>query len=310
MVTQRAMNTREWIMLFGLASLWSTSFFFFKVLLVHLPVLTIVFGRVSLAAIVLWAVVYLSGQRMPTQVKVWGAFILMGALANVIPFSLIILSEKWIGSGLAAILNATTPLFAVVLMHFATRNERLSAAKAVGLILGFLGVVVLVAPTSLAAFKLGGLATIVASAVYAIAGLYGKRFSGVPPLVTAAGMLTGSALLLVPFMLFIDKPWQLQGLTLGNTWFALGALAFFCTALAYILYFRILATAGVTNLTLVTFIVPVGAVAVGAAFLHEAVSLRTILGAAIIFAGLAAIDGRLFARFRKNEMPTADARAA
>lgn len=294
------MNTREWLMLFGLAALWSTSFYLFKVLLGGLPVLTIVFGRVALAAAVLWAVVYLSGNRMPKSLAAWGEFLVSGLLSNVLPFCLIVFAETRISSGLAAILNATTPLFGVLFAHFWTHDERFTAAKIAGLGIGFAGVAVLVAPSSIGALNIGALSSIAASVIYGIAGVYGKRFKNSPPLVTAAGTVTASSIILLPAAALIDKPWHLAAWSLASTWFALGALAVFATALAYILFFRILATAGATNLLLVTFIVPVGAVAVGAVLLHETLSLRVIAGAAIVFVGLGAIDGRLFKLFARR----------
>ena len=220
----------------------------------------------------------------------------MGVLNNVVPFSLIVFGQTRIDSGLAAILNATTPLFAVVAAHCATPGERLTPARLAGVALGLLGVVAMVGPAAL--HGLGGalaaqLACLAAALSYAVAGLYGRRFQalGVAPTATAAGMLTASAVLIAPLALLVDRPWTLPWPGPAAVAALLG-LAALSTALAYLLYFRLLASAGATNLLLVTFLIPASAVALGVLVLGETIAARQILGMALIGAGLAAIDGR------------------
>jgi len=292
------MGRREWLLLLLLAGVWSSSFLFFAVALAELPPLTVVLGRVGLAAPLLLAVLVATGHRLPTDWRSWRQFLAMGALNNAIPFSLIAWGQLHIGSGLAAIFNATTPLFTVALAHFLTPDDRLTANRLAGLLCGLAGVVLLVGPRAVAGLGLAGwseLAVLAAACSYAAASLYGRRFRGTPPLVAATGMLCGATLLETPLVLLIDRPWQLPAPGIG-TIAALFAVALLCTALAYLLYFRILATAGATNLMLVTLLIPVGALLLGAIFRGERATGLTLAGLALILAGLAAIDGRLFKR--------------
>ena len=252
------------------------------------------------------------GLSLPADSRVWAAFVGMGILNNVVPFSLIVFGQTRIGSGLAAILNATTPLFAVVVAHLAAPGERLTPARLAGVALGLLGVVAMVGPAAL--HGLGGalaaqVACLAAALSYAVAGLYGRRFQalGVAPPATAAGMLTASAALIAPLALLVDRPWTLPWPGPAAVAALLG-LAALSTALAYLLYFRLLASAGATNLLLVTFLIPVSAVALGVLVLGEAIAARQVLGMALIGAGLAAIDGRAGRLLVPSPTPDAGAR--
>jgi drug/metabolite transporter (DMT)-like permease len=294
------MGGREWVLLLALAFLWSGSFLFFAVALADMAPLTVVLGRVGLAAPALLLILAATGQRLPSDWRQWRLFLVMGALNNAIPFSLIAWGQLHIDSGLAAIFNATTPLFTVTLAHFLTGDERLTANRLVGLGCGLAGVVLLVGPQAFAGLGVAGwseLAVLAAGCSYAGASLFGRRFRGTPPLVAAAGMLCGATVLQLPLVLAIDRPWQLPAPGLGAL-AAVLAVALLCTALAYVLYFHILATAGATNLMLVTLIAPVGALALGAIFRGERATGLTLAGLALILGGLAAIDGRLFRRWR------------
>lgn len=220
---------------------------------------------------------------------------------NLIPFSLIVWGQTQIASGLASILNATTPLFGVVVAHFFTSDERLTGGRLAGVIIGFSGVAYMIGPAALAeigANVLGQLAILGAALFYAISGVYARRFSrvGISPLITAAAQITASTFMLIPICLVIDHPWTLPAPAI-ETWAAVIGLALLSTALAYILFFRILATAGATNILLVTFLIPVSAILLGATLLGERLDPRHFLGMALIFAGLSAIDGRLWRRF-------------
>ena len=294
------MTPVEWALLIVLSILWGGSFFFVEVALDGLPPFTLVLGRVALAALALHAIVLASGQRMPGAPGIWLAFLVMGALNNLLPFSLIVWGQTQITSGLAAILNATTPLWTVVLAHLLTRDERLTAGRLAGVLLGLLGVVVLIGPPALAglgAHLLAQFAVLAAAASYACAGIYGRRFRGRSPLVTAAGQLTGTTVMMLPLALLADRPWALP--TPGLTALAaLAGLALLSTAVAYVLYFHILASAGATNVLLVTFLVPVSALLLGTAILGEPFHAQQALGMGLIGLGLAAIDGRPLARLR------------
>ena len=284
-------------MLLALSVLWGGSFFFVGVIVNELPPFTIVTIRVGLAAIALWLVAFAMGYRIPVRGDIWRAFFCMGLLNNVIPFSLIVWGQTHIASGLASILNATTPLFTVLIAHVLTTDERLTPVRLFGVVAGLAGTVVLIGPGALSGIGthvFAQIAVLVAALSYAFAGIYGRRFREleVPPLLTATGQVTTSTLMLLPVVLLLDEPWRLPmpGLT---TWAALAGLAVLSTALAYILYFRILATAGATNLLLVTFLIPVTAILLGVLALGESLSAGHIFGMALIASGLAAIDGRL-----------------
>lgn len=298
---QRTMGLSEWLLLVTLSVLWGGSFFFVEIALKDLPPLTIVLGRVSSAAIALTAFVFLSGKRMPVTPHVWSKFLVMGALNNLIPFSLIVWGQTHIDSSLAAILNATTPVFAVIMAHFLTQDERLTPNRFTGVLLGLGGVVVLIGPEALQGLSLnslGQVAILGAACSYACAGIYGRRFKTLPPVIAAAGMLTGTTIMMLPPVLLLEQPWNLSPSAL--TWGAVLGLSLFSTAIAYLMYFRILAVAGVTNLLLVTFLIPVSALALGVFVLGEQLQWTEFVGMILIFAGLAAIDGRLISRIQQS----------
>ena len=292
--TNRPMGAIEWLLLIALSVLWGGTFLFAEIALEEVRPFTLVLGRVGIAALILVVVVYATGHRMPRSWTAWLPFLIMGALNNLIPFSLIFWGQIEITGSLASILNATTPLFTVLLAHFLTRDERMTPGRLAGLALGIAGVVAMVGPAALHGLGLHLLAQIAvlgAALSYAFAGIYGRRFRGQPPLVTAAGQVSATTLMMLPLALALDQPWAgtLPGV---SAWAAILGLALLSTALAYILYFRILATAGATNLLLVTFLIPVSAILLGVAMLGERLYLEQVLGMLLIGLGLAAIDGR------------------
>ena len=296
-VLRPVMGRVEWAMLLMLALLWGGSFFFNGVAVRELPSFTLVWLRVAVAAATLLLVLRVIGQGMPRQPRVWAAFFGMGLLNNVLPFVLIVWGQHRIASGLASILNATTPLFTVLVAHAVTSDERLTLLKAAGVGVGFVGAAVMIGADALGGLGTGALAQLACLAgalSYAIAGIFGRRFRrmGVTPLATAAGQVSASTLMLLPAMLLVDRPWELA-MPHAATWAAVLAVGLLSTALAYVLYFRILAAAGATNLLLVTFLIPVSAILLGVLVLHETLLLRHIMGMALLGAGLAFLDGRL-----------------
>ena len=303
------MGLREWSLLLLLSVLWGASFFLFKVLVAELPTLTIVLARVLLAAILLHLVMLARRQAMPMDAKRWREFFIMGFLNNALPFVLLVWAETKISGGLASILNATTPVFSVLAAHFYTANEKLNWYKGIGVCFGLLGVLILIGPSILVGAGgdqvLPELAVLFTALVYAIAGMYGRRFRDLPPLAVATGQLTASSLMLIPLTLLVDHPWNLPSPS-AHTWQALLCLAVFSTALAYIIYFRILASAGATNVMLVTLLVPISAIMLGVVFLNETFTTQAFAGMCLIAVGLAAIDGRLPAAVRRkfNRRPT------
>ena len=295
------MGPREWVLLVTLSVLWGGSFFFAEVALVDLAPLTVVVGRVAIAALALTIGIYVTGGRLPGGRGLWGAFLVMGALNNAIPFSLIVWGQVHIDSGLAAILNATTPLFTVLLAHVLTADERLTPARLAGVLIGLAGVAVLIGPDALqglGAQALAQLAVVAAAVSYACAGIFGRRFKTVTSAQASAGMLIGATVWMLPLALLVDQPWTLAPGPVSLA--AVAAMALLCTALAYLFYFKILAAAGATNLLLVTFLIPVSALLLGVFILGEDPAWTAYAGMALIFAGLAAIDGRLWGRLRRR----------
>jgi drug/metabolite transporter (DMT)-like permease len=288
------MSARNWGLLLLLALLWGSSFFFYKILVAVLPPVTVVLGRVGIAAIAMNLWLLAQGAGMPRQARLWARFLLLGLLNTVIPFILIAWGETRISSGMASILNATTPIFMVAVAHFGTHDEKLSWGKIAGIVLGIVGVVVLVGRDAFAdgGTIWGALAVIGASCAYGFGGVYSRRFRDLPPIQAATGQITGGAILLLPLSLLADHPWTLP-MPGGTVWASLLAIALVNTALAYFVYFKMVATVGVTYISLVTFLIPIIALLLGAGFLDESVTAQALAGMAIIALGLAAIDGRL-----------------
>ncbi len=298
------MGPVEWALLLLLSLLWGGSYFFAKVAVGELPPLTVVLMRVAIASAALVVVLHALGHRLPSSRTKWRDLAIMGLLNNVLPFSLFIWGLTEVASGLAAILNATTPLFTVLVANVFTDDEKMNAGKLAGVVLGLAGVAALIGFEALQGLGLAVLAQIAclaAAVLYAVSGVWARRFRGDPPIVTAGAQLLTSTVMMLPIVLLADRPWELAMPSAA----ALGAvvgLALVSTALAYVIFFRILATAGATNLLLVTFLIPVTALLLGAVFLDERVGANAFLGMAMIGLGLAAIDGRparlIASRFR------------
>lgn len=293
------MNVGDWGLLLFLSLLWGGSFFFNQVAVAELPVLTVVAGRVALAAAALWTVVAVLGMPVPRSRAVLVAFLGMGLLNNAVPFSLIVWGQTQIGSGVAAILNAATPLFAVLVAGRLTADEPLTVPRLAGAAVGFAGVAVMIGASPGGGALAAKLACVAASLSYAFGGVWGRRFRvlGVPPLVTAAGQVTASSIMLVPLALLLDRPWTLPVPSAAAA-ASLAGVALLSTALAYVVYFGLLARAGATNLLLVTLLIPVTALLLGVGLLGEVLLPRHVAGMALIAAGLAVIDGRPLARLR------------
>lgn len=287
------MSATNWMTLTILSILWGGSFLFVELALEGLAVLSIVWLRVAGAAVLLALWLAVSGGGLPKGRRVWAALVVMGALNNVVPFTLLVLAQGEITGGLASILNATTPLWTVIVAHVFTTDERLTKAKALGLALGFAGVLVIAGGG--AGGGLWAIAACLGAALsYGFAGVWGRRFKpiGLAPLQVAFGMLVSAALMLLPVWLAVDRPWSLP-VPPTRPLLAVAGLALMSTALAYILYFRLLARAGAVMLSLVTFLIPASAIGLGVLVLGEPVLPRHLAGLGLILAGLVAMDGRL-----------------
>jgi drug/metabolite transporter (DMT)-like permease len=302
MINQR-MGARDWAMLLLLSILWGGSFFFISVAVSELPPFTLVTMRVGLAAVTLWLVLLVSGYPIPKSPEVWRAFMMMGLLGNALPFSLIAWGQTHIGAGLASIINATTPIFTILIAGAFLSDEHITPRKMLGVTAGLAGVIVLIGPSALLELgtnTMAQLAVIGAAVSYSCATVFGQRFKamGISPLDTAVGQVTASTIILLPVVWFIDKPLQLANPSL-QVWLSILALAIFSTAFAYILFFRILSSSGATNVVLVTFLAPVTASLLGWLMLDEQLQAKHFIGMACIGLGLAIIDGRLWAKLRR-----------
>ncbi len=291
----QSMGRKEWALLLILSLFWGASFLFYRVLAPELPPFTVVFGRVALAALVLNIVLVARGGRLPSRAVEWRSYFVMAALNNVIPFALFAYGEKHISSGLASILNAMTPIFTVLVAHWATHNEKLSWNKAVGVAFGFAGVIILIGPGALHGIGgqhvLGELACLCATICYGFGGVYAKRFAGQSLIKVVTAQVTASSLLTLPLATIIEQPWTLPMPSLA-AWGSLAGIAMLSTVVAYLMYFHLLAKAGATNISLVTFLIPASAILLGVVILGETVSTSAFGGMLVIGLGLAAIDGR------------------
>ncbi|MCP3874142.1 MAG: DMT family transporter [Desulfobacteraceae bacterium] len=289
------MGIKEWGLIAILSIIWGASFFFVELSLKTMTPLTIVLCRVGCAAFLLLCFVRFTGRKMPKNIGIWGAFLVIGALNNVLPFSLITWGQKHIDSSLASILNATTPVFSVVLAHFLTKEETLTQKRLAGVIFGWVGVAVLIGVDSINGVGMeiaGQIAVLGAALLYAFSAIFGRRFKDIDPVVVAAGMLTGSTIIMCPIAFVFEQPFILEPTWI--TWTALFSLASISTALAYVIYFYVLSKAGATNILLVTFLVPVSAIFLGMMVLGETPGWNAFAGMILIFVGLSFIDGRLF----------------
>ncbi|MEZ5857136.1 MAG: DMT family transporter [Hyphomicrobiaceae bacterium] len=294
------MGATEWMLLVMLSVLWGGSFFFSKVALQELPTLTVVLLRVGIAACALALYLKATGLAFPTSTSVWLAFAGMGVLNNLIPFSLLVWGQTSIASGLASILNAMTPVFSLVIAHFLTTDEKMTPNKLAGIGFGIAGVAVLIGHDAISGMSrslLGMVACLGAALSYGFAGVFGRRFRtmGIAPTVGAFGQVTATTCLMLPLVLAVDAPWTLPAPS-ATTSAALLGLGLLSTAVAYVLFFRILAIGGATNASLVTLLIPVSAILLGSLVLGERLAPRQFLGMALIAIGLLAIDGRLLKR--------------
>lgn len=291
------MSLSQWLYLVLLSLLWGGSFFFVGVAVHDVPAFTLVFFRVALAALFLWPIVMIFRLSPPGTLAAWWPFAVMAVLNNIIPFTLITIGQRDIASGLASVINATTPLWTVLIAHGLTTDEKLTSNRLVGVMLGVIGVACLMGPQAIAgetSSVVGMLLVIGATISYGFAGLWGRRLRETPPMMSAACQLTVSSLLLLPVALLLDRMWLLPMPASHVVWSIVG-LAVLSTAIAYIVFFHILKVSGPTNAMLVTLLIPISAILLGTIVLQETLLPQHFLGAAIIGSALIIFDGRLMA---------------
>ena len=297
------LTTRVWFDLCLLALLWGGSFLAIRTALDEIAFLSSVAHRVTWAALLLWVIVFVKGTAIPKDWRIWAALLVMGLLNNVIPFSLMAWGQLHIEVGLTAILNAATAIWGVLIAALVFADERLTAQRGLGVFVGFLGVAVAIGLSNFAELdlrSLAQLAVIAGTISYGLAGSWARvTLSELPPLMSAAGMLTGSALVMLPLAWTVDGPLPMDMEI--RTWGAVIYYAVFSTACAYLLYYRILAAAGSGNLLLVTLIIPPVAIVLGAWARAETLLPQAYFGFALLGLGLLILDGRLFKRlFRRR----------
>ena len=296
----RAPTLAVWGMLVLLGVIWGAAFFLARVAVAEIAPLTLVLLRVALAGATLHLVLAIGGRSLWPYRGRWRDFLGMGLLNNAVPFSLLFVGQTALGAGFAAILNATMPIWTVLIAHLATSDERMQPASVAGIALGFAGVAVMLGPAALAVSDrpVWAMVCVVGGAMsYGFAGIFGKRFAGVPPTVTATGQLTASAAIMLPVAVLVHGVPDLAGVS-GGVWGAVAVLAVVSTAFAYILFFRILAAAGAVNVSLVTLLVPPSAILLGWLFLGERLDPFAWTGLGLIASGLIVLDGRLARRLR------------
>ena len=304
MTEQTAISPRAWTELALLALIWGGSFLAIGVAVREVPVFWVVAIRVGGADLALWVYLLARGLRLPLSPRFWGAALVMGLFNNVLPFTLIAWGELHIASGLAAIVNAATAIFGVLIAALVFADEKLTPRKSVGVTLGFLGVatsiglanLVRLDPTSLAQWAL-----VAASLCYGVSGSWARAFlKGVPPQVAATAMLTCSTAVMVPVALLWEGVPDLA--VSAGALAGLAYLALFASAAAYLLFYRVLASAGAGNVSLVTLLVAPVAILLGAVVLGEDLHLRAYAGFALLALGLVLLDGRLWRRLTRRRM--------
>ncbi len=299
--TELRMDERDWSRLVLLSVLWGGTFFFTGVALKELPPLTLVFLRLSIAALILLPPLWVNGVRFPAGIAGWRPFAVMALINNVIPFSLLVMAQTYIPSGMASVLNATTPVF-TVLVAAAFGEERLIFRRVAGVLLGLCGVIILKGyDFDISSNQSIGIALCLGATIsFGFSALWATRkLAGTPPIGTATFQLISASLMMAVLASIFDRPWQLQmpGLV---TWLAILGIASLSTALAFILFFQIVTRSGASNVMLVTLLVPVSAILLGYFFLGERIEAREIVGALVIASALLVMDGRVFRLFRRS----------
>lgn len=292
------MTAVDWGLLGFLSILWGGTFFFTSIAVGELPPLTVVFLRVGIAALALFIYLRMRGISLPRNKQVWKAFLTMGFLNNVIPFSLFFWAQTTIPGGLASIANAATPVFSIAIAHVMLADEKFTVNKFVGVVLALIGVGFLFGDevsSGASVATLGLVACLAAALCQGFSVVYGRRFNalGLSSSVSALGQLVGTTIIMLPVIILVDHPWTLSVPSTAAVGSILG-MALFSTALAYMIFFRLLATAGAVNASLVTLLIPVSAILLGTGFLGEVLATTHFMGLALISCGLLVIDGRVF----------------
>lgn len=298
----------EWTMLILISMCWGSSFFFNRIAVVEVPVLTIVLGRVGIGAILIYIVARARDMALPRDGETWGELAILSILQYSAPLILIVWSQRHISSGLASILNATMPIWASIAAHLMTQDERLTVPRIIGVLFGVFGVAVMIGPQALAGPHhdlFAELASVAAAACFGVAAVYSRRFhkKKTPTPIVATGSMIIGTLTLLPLVLLIDQPWNLPQNPSLQAWGAVIALGVLAGALAFILFLSLIARAGAMNAALVTILNPVTAILLGVLLLGEVLEPQHYLGIVLIALGFAILDGRLIRWARARLQP-------
>jgi drug/metabolite transporter (DMT)-like permease len=295
------MTSTEWALLLVLSILWGSGYLFGQIALSELSPFTIVFSRVFLATIALMAIGRATGRTFTITRKIGVIYLALGALSILVPSGLMLWSQTRIGIGLTSVLAATSPLFTVVIAHFLTIDEKMTALRLVGILLALTGVAVAMQPAAneFGENVLAELAVLAAAICQAYAGVWARHYKAIPPLELATGQLAGASLLSLPLVLMFERPWMLPSLGI-ETVLSILAVALLSTALGYLIFFRLLVQAGATNVALIAFLVPVTALFLAGCVVGEELSWRVFMGAVLILGGLMTLDGRIGIAIRKG----------
>ena len=294
------MAVADWIRIALLSLVWGGSFFFVEVMLEAMPPMTSVLGRLLVGLMGFVCLLKILGHPLQPIIEQWRPFAFIGLINNAIPFSLISFGQTEVTASLASIINASTPIVTALVAHHFTLDERLSVSKVIGICVGFSGVLVLFGPAAFAgsASLLGMTAGLTATICYALGSVYSKRLKSNPPMLNATGQVFYGTLWIFPAVMLLDQPWKLPTPGL-EPWLAMLGIGLLSTTLAFFLFFRVLQTAGASNVVLVTFLVPISASGLGIAFLGEELAVQHVIAYLLIASGLAVIDGQIVAKLSR-----------
>lgn len=294
------MSTRDWLWVVLLGTIWGTSFLFNDLLVAQMGPLWVSAGRVGVGALGSWVFFFAAGKRLPREPRTYLLFLIIGVVGYAVPFALFPLAQEHMSSGVAAIINAMTPIATVIVSHFWPDGEKASWNKSLGVLAGFAGIAVLAAP----GLESGGatqiwaiLAALGATFCYAITLNLARRLSHIDPSTIAAAALTGATIAALPMAYWAHGIPHINSM---SAWLALAGSGLLATAFAFQIMYRLLPRIGATNFSIVTFIAPVSAIILGIALLGETIHAEQLAGMAGIFLGLVLIDGRVYRRFRRH----------
>ncbi len=297
------MRMKHWIAFIVLGIIWSSSFMWIKIALEEIGPTTLVAFRVLFGFLFCAAVIFIQRTNWPAKFNEWWPLLFLGLINQAIPFFLISWGQQAIDSSVAAILDATVPLFTIVIAHFFLDDDKMTVFKVTGLLIGFIGVVILLSKDvgESASSVMGQAAVVLASMFYAISGIFIRRKTQNTPGYIRSGIpLLSATFIMWPFAFITESPIQFP--QLGITWISLLFLGIVGSGFAFVLAYYLIHEIGPTKLSLVTYIFPLGGVILGVVFLNEQMTWQILLGGTLIVASLAVSNWRTTKSFAKTEL--------